>query len=95
MRMHPWDFSSRSSGDLAAFENGGKLADVPEGYWIDFTEFASRYGWQRLPSNSNWRAYFPGIQLNVFVLRDSLTWQDALLQLYPDKAIETMFEPNE
>ena len=95
MRTHPWDFSSRSSGDLAAFENGGKLADVPEGYWIDFTEFASRYGWQRLPSNSNWRAYFPGIQLNVFVLRDSLTWQDALLQLYPDKAIETMFEPNE
>lgn len=83
-----WDFSSRNSGDLQAYEDGGKLSANPNGYWLDFTEFASRYGWERLPAQNNWINYFPGTLFNQFVFRQGLTWQQAMLQLYPTDAID-------
>jgi len=52
---HTWDFSTRSSGDLSAYENGGSLSGIPDGYWVDFTEFANHYGWERLPAQEDWR----------------------------------------
>lgn len=94
LRGQIWDFSARYSKDKNARENGGKLANPPEGYWIDFTGYASRYGWQRIPSESDWRSYFPGIQLNIFVLRESLSWKDAMLQLYPPETVESILEPD-
>ena len=85
-----WDFSSRNSGDLQAYENGGKLSENPDGYWLDFTEFANRYGWERLPAQSNWINYFPGSLFNQFIYRQGLTWRQAMLQLYPADAIDLM-----
>jgi TolB protein len=52
----PWDFYARNSGDPRAYEQGGKLMEsIPQGYWIDFTQIARGYGWERLPSLSSWR----------------------------------------
>ena len=85
-----WDFSSRNSGDLQAYEEGGKLSVNPDGYWLDFTEFANRYGWERLPAQSNWIYYFPGTLFNQFVFRQGLSWQQAMLQLYTADAIDLM-----
>jgi TolB protein len=93
MRSQIWDFSARYSDDRTALENGGKTNGILEGYWVDFTEFASRYGWQRLPANTNWRTYYQGAQVNIFVLRESLSWKDAMLQLYPAETIESMRVP--
>lgn len=92
VRAQSWDFSARYSADITALENGGKENGTLQGYWIDFTEFASRYGWERIPSNSDWRSYFSSIQLNVFVLRESLSWLDAMLQLYPPEKIQSFVE---
>jgi len=78
-----WDFNSRFSGDIVAYENGGRVLPAPAGYWVDFTELASRFGWERIPSQNNWRSYFPGIQFNVFVFRQNLSWTQALLEIYP------------
>jgi TolB protein len=85
----PWDLSARSSGDTQAYEQGGKIGVEPDGYWVDFTELAARFGWERLPSLMNWRNYYPAIRYNVFVLKDGLDWKSAMAQIYPPEALVT------
>ncbi len=85
-----WDFSSRASGDLAAFEAGGKLLAPPQGYWVDLTDIALQLGWERIPSQSDWRTYYPGIQFNTLVYSQGKSWQQAMLELYPDDIVDSL-----
>jgi TolB protein len=86
----PWDLNARYSGDPQVYEQGGSLsASIPSGYWLDFTDLAASYGWERLPSLINWRTYFPGIRFNQFVLRNGRDWQSAMLELYPSEILIT------
>ncbi len=86
----PWDLNARYSGDPQVYEQGGSLgASIPDGYWLDFTDLAASYGWERLPSLINWRTYFPGIRFNQLVLRNGLDWQSAMLELYPSDILIT------
>ena len=93
MQDHSWDFSTRYNGNLEGYEEGGTFSSIPDGYWIDFTEFAARFGWERNPAQSDWRYYFPGTLYNQFVFREGLTWKQAMLQMYPLEAIEIL-EPD-
>lgn len=86
-----WDFSARYNGDNEAFENGGQYSSPPAGYWLDFTAYALRYGWERLPADSNWRSYFPATQINIFVRSEGLTWQQAMRERYPAETIERLW----
>jgi TolB protein len=88
LRTSVWDFSSRYSGDTVAYENGGRLSTPSAGYWFDFTEFAHRFGWERLPAQTNWRAYLPGSLFNNFVFSEGKTWQQAMLEIYPPEVLE-------
>ena len=84
----PWDFQARFSGANTAFEEGGAYAPaVPAGYWVDVTALAQAFGWERLPALPNWRTYLPAARFNEFVLRQGLSWQDAMQQIYPGQAI--------
>ncbi|UYN89201.1 MAG: PD40 domain-containing protein [Anaerolineales bacterium] len=88
LTQNPWDFAARYSGVESSYQAGGQLADeVPAGYWIDFTALAADYGFERLPAQANWRSFFPSTLFNQFVLRDGLSWQDAMLQLYSAEVI--------
>jgi TolB protein len=88
----PWDFNSRYTGDTTAYEQGGSVqASIPLGYWIDFTELARSYGWERLPALTTWRASYPAARFNEFALTGGLGWQTAMLELYPP---ETMITPS-
>lgn len=94
MPLHdqPWDFTTRSSGDTSSYEQGGaKYATIPPGYWIDFTERAHSYGWERLPALSAWRASYPAVRFYEFVSTGGLDWRTAMLELYPP---ETMITPS-
>lgn len=84
-----WDLNARYAGEPAAYEAGGKLAQPPAGYWIDMTELAARYGWERTPSLNNWRTFYPSIRHNQFVITGGLDWQSAMAQLYPSEALAT------
>ncbi|MBI4926935.1 MAG: hypothetical protein HY835_04160, partial [Anaerolineae bacterium] len=84
-----WDLNARFTGDPSSYEQGGKPAPAPEGYWIDLTELAQRYGWDRLPSRPNWRAFFPGIRFNQFAIRGGLDWKRAMAEIYPPEALVT------
>jgi TolB protein len=90
LRDLPWDFDPRYSGDPAAFEVGGRLAkQIPQGYWIDLTEYVAAYGWQRLPAVLAWQSALPLSRYNVFAFTEELDWYSAMLQIYPAEALFT------
>ncbi len=84
-----WDLNARYSGDPRFFEDGGRLSQPPGGYWIDLTELTSRFGWERLPSQTNWRTFYPAICYNQFVMRGELDWSSAMAEIYPSEALVT------
>jgi TolB protein len=88
LRSRPWDFEARFQGTGQAYDQGGELKEyIPTGYYVDFTQLARDYGFERLPALANWRTYYHGALFNEFVYRDGLDWQDAMLQLYPAEAL--------
>ena len=90
LRHLPWDFTTRHNGDHQAYDQGGSPREqIPQGYYVDFTQLASDYGFERLPALVNWRTFYPSARFNEFVLTDGLDWTTAMLQLYPASAIVT------
>lgn len=86
----PWDFSARLSGNTDAYEQGGALAKtIPDGYWVDFTQRAIEFGWERLPALSMWRSSYQATRFNEFTLTDGLDWRAAMLELYPPEVLIT------
>lgn len=89
LSRRPWDLNARYTGSPKAYEQGGELGAIPSGYWVDFTELAYRYGWDRLPSLTNWRSYYPSIRFNQYVITDGLDWNYAMAEIYPPEALVT------
>lgn len=84
-----WDINARFSGDTRAYEQGGKLGPALAGYWVDITELATRYSWERLPAWINWRTFYPSIRFNQFAITNGLEWHQAMAELYPPEAMAT------
>lgn len=92
LRSLPWDFMARFSGDMAAYEAGGRLKEtVPPGYYVDFTRLAQMYGWVRTPSDMSWRYLWPGILYWQYQKTDSLDWWTAMLEIFPQRELEQFF----
>ncbi|NDJ51668.1 MAG: hypothetical protein GYB68_01125 [Chloroflexi bacterium] len=92
LTTYPWDFYARTSGDLDAYENGGRFKDViPSGYYIDFTDLAARYGWYPTPSNSSWRSNWAAILYWQYQKDDGLEWWQAMREIYEEPALELAF----
>ncbi|HEY44834.1 MAG TPA: hypothetical protein G4O11_12715 [Anaerolineae bacterium] len=90
LRSLPWDFSTRHTGDPHAYDQGGSLrSSIPDGYFVDFTQLAADYGFERLPALTDWRTFYPSARFNEFVRTDGLDWTSAMLELYPASAIVT------
>jgi len=85
----PWDLNARYELDVASYEQGGKYRPIPAGYWVDFTDLARAYGWERLPALPNWRTYYRGARATQFVMTGGLDWYTAMLQIYPPEALMT------
>ena len=90
LQAQPWDFAARTSGDPAAYEHGGKYAAaIPPGYWVDFTELAAAYGWERQPAQPSWVLAYSAARFNEFVFREGRDWLQAMLEIYPKPALDT------
>lgn len=90
LRVAPWEFGARFSGDPALYDQGGAPAqDMPVGYYIDFTALAADYGFERLPSLPNWRTFYPAARFNEFAMTEGMEWTTAMLEIYPAEAIIT------
>jgi TolB protein len=87
---YPWDFQPRFGGDANAYDRGGSYQEtIPEGYYVDFTSIAADYGFLRQAALPNWRTYYAGARYTEFAMVDGLSWEEAMLQLYPAFAIQT------
>jgi TolB protein len=90
LRVRTWDFTTRYTGDPTTYDRGGSLkSSLPEGYYVDLTQLAADFGFERVPAMPNWRTYFQGARYNEFARTDGLTWLQAMLQVYPPEAIVT------
>ncbi|MEZ4666650.1 MAG: hypothetical protein R3E39_01800 [Anaerolineae bacterium] len=88
LRQMPWDMLSRNSGDVQAYDEGGRLkSQVPSGYYVDFTSLAEDYGWLRATARSDWRANVNSINYWLFEKIDGLSWYDAMRELYTDSQL--------
>jgi TolB protein len=85
LRSLAWDFAARTSGDVEAYDQGGRLKDeVARGYYVDLTELAADYGWMRAPAGRDWRANSETINFWLFEKRDGLDWLTAMRELYTE-----------
>ncbi|MDD5367688.1 MAG: hypothetical protein PHQ40_01270, partial [Anaerolineaceae bacterium] len=85
-----WDINARYAGDAAIYEHGGAPVKTrPPGYWVDLTQLAAAYGWERLPALSNWRTFFPATRMAEFIFPEGLDWTQAMLELYPPEVLIT------
>jgi TolB protein len=85
LRHLPWDFASRNEGDVEAYDQGGRLrSDMPSGYYVDLTQIAADYGWERVPAGNDWRANFNSTNYWLFQKRENLDWYSAMRELYTE-----------
>ncbi|MEI2608676.1 MAG: DPP IV N-terminal domain-containing protein [Candidatus Promineifilaceae bacterium] len=92
LRDIPWDFRARYGADPQYYDEGGvRKETIPAGYYLDFTLMASDFGWTRIPSAENWRAYFPGIRFWHFENYQGLDWEQAMLEVYTAEEILAVF----
>jgi TolB protein len=83
LRAPAWNFDARYSNRPRPYDQGGEYyADIPSGYFVDFTTLAEDYGWSRVPSQPNWVTYYPGILYWRFEHRDGLDWLTAIREIY-------------
>jgi TolB protein len=93
LHQAPWDLKARQAGGLAAREGGQVSQDVPLGYYVDFTELAADYGWERVPASNRWRHQWADINWWQFQKPEGLNWLQAMLELYQLDQIEAVFGP--
>ncbi|MDY0019851.1 MAG: DPP IV N-terminal domain-containing protein, partial [Anaerolineae bacterium] len=91
LRALPWNLSARSAGGLAAAQGGEYKAEVPEGYYVDFTTIAADYGWERRNALSNWRASWFDIEWWHFQKTEGLSWYGCMLEVYDKEEIEASY----
>jgi TolB protein len=85
-----WNFAARYTGDPLGYEQGGlEVSNPPTGYWFDFTEFAHAFNWERMPSSSAWRSFYPATRLNEYAFTEGLDWRRAILEIYPPEMLIT------
>ena len=94
LRDAPWDLKTRQAGGLAAREGGELSQDLPSGYYVDFTELAADFGWERVPAKNRWRQLWEDTNWWQFKKTQGLSWLDAMLELYRRDQIETVFGPS-
>ena len=91
LRVAPWDLSARSKGGLATVQGGELKAQIPAGYYVDFTTIAADYGWERRNALSNWRSSYFDIEWWHFQKTEGLSWYGCMLELYTAEAIEESY----
>jgi TolB protein len=88
LRTRPWVFQARYSGNTTDYESGGRArVAIPAGYYVDLTQLAADFGWERVPAAPTWRTFFPATLFWHFERRDNLTWEQAMLELYAAKEL--------
>ena len=88
LRRMPWDFQAREQRDVQAYDEGGRLRQqMPQGYYVDFTQLALDYGWERMPAGGDWRANINAVNYWMFRKTGGLDWFAAMREIYTEGSL--------
>ena len=93
----PWDWTHQARWQIAPYQ-GGIKKPIPTGYYIDFTELAQQYGWQRISSYDDptlsWKTDATAMEFWHYQKTDGLVWYNALRELYSKQTLAQAFDWN-
>ena len=88
----PWDLSYRARWIVAPGE-GGTKKPLPYGFYVDFTELARVYGWERISSHDSedfdWKTNKIGAEYWHFQQTAGLNWRAAMREVYSENDIKS------
>jgi TolB protein len=94
----PWDWTNTARWTLAPHQ-GGVTKPIPDGYYVDFTELAREYGWERISSYDDetfsWKEDKAGMEFWHYQSTNGTTWYAALEKLYGSQTLAATFDWNE
>ena len=92
-----WDWSYRARWTLAPHE-GGIPKTIPVGYYVDFTDLARAYGWERISSYDDptlsWKENNTGMEFWHFQKTGGLNWYAAVSELHSPSTLVAAFDWN-
>ncbi|MBI3287534.1 MAG: PD40 domain-containing protein [Chloroflexi bacterium] len=97
LKVAPWRFwwNIDSRADPEGYKAGGRTMSIPEGYYVDFTELAERYGWERIASYNtkdySWCWDTLGTEFWHYQYMEGLRWYEAIAQIYPPEVLAERF----
>lgn len=84
MREHSWDFSGAAR--VRNPELGGRWESIPAGYYVDITDLADSFGWDRIAAidkpDYSWKWHFLAIEYWHYQQDEGLNWYGAMQQVY-------------
>jgi len=93
----PWDFSYRARWIVGRGE-GGTRKPIPRGFYVDFTELARQYGWERISANDSedldWKTNKLGAEYWHYQKTHGLTWYQAMREVYPESKLKPFTDWN-
>jgi TolB protein len=93
----PWDLSYRARWVIAPGE-GGVKKPLSYGFFVDFTELARQYGWERISSfdsdTFDWKTNKIGAEYWHIERRQGLTWYQAMREVYAEDDLKSLAEWN-
>jgi TolB protein len=95
LKEHPWRYWWHivPEEEPEAYDAGGKRLPIPAGYYVDVTALAKRHGWERIAAyqiegDYHWSSDSNGTEYWHYERADSLTWWQAMQQLYTLETLE-------
>lgn len=93
----PWNISVNARANLAP-GMGGIETDVEYGYFVDLSDLARKYGWNRISSHDDtefdWRNNREALEYWHFQKEDGLNWWQAMQEVYAPKQMSDTFDWN-
>ncbi len=94
VKVAPWNTTGPARRKYLS--DGGTWKPIPYGYYVDITEMARHDGWERISGidreDFNWRWNFLAMEYWHIQQRDSLTWYQAMEQVYSEGALREQFD---
>lgn len=91
----PWDLSYRARWVIGKGA-GGTTKPVPYGFYVDFTEIARQYGWERISAHDSaefdWKTNKLGAEYWHFQKQHGLNWYSAMREIYAESDLKALVE---
>ncbi len=97
LKVAPWRYwwQIDPKVDPEGYEQGGRPKPIPGGYYVDFTEIAKRFGWERIAAYTtedyHWHQHTLRTEYWHYQYMEGLRWYEAMLEIYPEEMLREYF----